>query len=535
MCPVKIEPTQEQLQSEFGKLFAQGSSEVSFVPGQIVKGKVIAVQRDYVLVDIGFKSEGHVDINEFRTPTGELKVNVGDTIDVLLEEVENKHGHVLLSKERADGLKVWETLETLEKEDGIIEGTIVSKVKGGMVVDIGVKAFLPGSQLDLRPVRNMDDFIGMVGKFKIIKLNKRRGNVVLSRKAILEEERKTMRADTLANLSEGQVFDGVVKNIADYGVFVDLGGVDGLLHVTDISWGRVGHPTDFFKVGDHIRVVILKFDKENNKVSLGMKQLQQDPWLNVEDKFAVGSRVHGKVVSLTDYGAFVALTDGVEGLVHISEMSWTKKLKHPSKILSVGGEVDAIVLDIDLDNKRISLGLKQIQPNPWEDLENKYPIGSKVKGTIRNIADFGVFVDVGAEIDGMVHISDLDWVQNFESPAEAYSKNDEVEAVVLHIDPDKERFSLGLKQLKDDPWDVINKNYKEGYTGKGKLLKLSKAGAVVELEEGVEGLIPKSKVPKDLKEGEEIEIKVETLAPDERHFYLSVNSVKEPEPEPAAE
>ncbi|MBI4125968.1 MAG: S1 RNA-binding domain-containing protein, partial [Deltaproteobacteria bacterium] len=340
--------------------------------GELVKGKVVRVTRDSVVVDIGFKSEGEVPISEFKNARGELTAQVGEKVDILIESLENDEGALILSKERADAMRTWDRLVEIAEKDSEVEGIVVAKVKGGLSVDIGVRAFLPGSQIDLRPAKNLDRYLRQTYRFKIIKLNKRRGNVVLSRKVLLEKERESMRTETLAHLSEGQIFNGVVKNITDYGVFVDLGGIDGLLHVTDMSWGRVGHPSELFKVGDEIRVVVLKFDRDTNKVSLGYKQLLADPWADVENTFIVGSRVHGKVVSLTDYGAFVQLADGVEGLIHISEMTWSKKVKHPSKVLSVGQEVDAIVLDIDLDQKRISLGLKQILPNPWQEIEDKY-------------------------------------------------------------------------------------------------------------------------------------------------------------------
>jgi small subunit ribosomal protein S1 len=509
------------MNSEFAKLFEENSRKANLKEGEIVNGQIVRITRDYVVVDIGFKSEGQIPVEEFKNVRGEVIANPGDTVTVLLESIENEEGMMILSKERADAMRTWDRLVEISEKDGEIEGIVVSKVKGGLSVDIGVKAFLPGSQVDLRPVRNLDKFVGNAYKFKIIKLNKRRGNVVLSRKAILEKERETMREATLANLSEGQVFDGIVKNVTEYGVFVDLGGVDGLLHVTDMTWGRIGHPSEMYSVGDDIRVVVLKFDSESGKVSLGLKQLQPDPWQNVEEKFPVGSRVSGKVVSLTDYGAFVALEDGVEGLIHVSEMSWTKKVKHPSKVLSVGDGVDAIVLDVDLSAKRISLGLKQIEANPWETLESKYPLGTKLKGTIRNIADFGIFVDVGGDIDGLVHISDLSWVQNFAHPTELYKKGDEVEVIVLHIDPENERFSLGIKQLKDDPWDTINESYREGEKSTGKVVGFSGNGAIVSVADGIEGLIPEKQYPEGLKVGDEIEVAVKQADQRDRKFILA--------------
>ncbi|HPQ80467.1 MAG TPA: 30S ribosomal protein S1 [bacterium] len=522
MCPVQIQPSQSQQQSEFARLFEESAKQAKLKEGEIVKGRVVRIGRDQVIVDIGFKSEGQIPIEEFKNARGELTAEIGKEIEVLLENIEDDRGVMVLSKERADAMRTWDRLAEVEANDTTVEGTIVSKVKGGLSVDIGVRAFLPGSQVDLRPARNLDKYIGQTYQFKIIKLNKRRGNVVLSRKAILEKERESMKEATLANLAEGQVFDGVVKNVTEYGVFVDLGGIDGLLHVTDMTWGRINHPSEMFSVGDDIRVVVLKFDSATQKVSLGLKQLTQDPWADVEGKYPVGSRVSGKVVNLTDYGAFVALEDGVEGLIHVSEMSWTKKVKHPSKVVSVGDAVEAIVLDVDLSAKRISLGLKQVEPNPWEHLDDKYPIGSKIRGTVRNIADFGIFVDVNGEIDGLVHISDVAWVQNFAHPSELFNKGDEDEAVVLQIDPENERFSLGLKQLQDDPWDRIDASYKEGTKAHGTVSGMSGAGALVKLEDIVEGLIPEKEYPESLKTGDEVDVVVKKTLPRERRFILAL-------------
>jgi small subunit ribosomal protein S1 len=522
MAPVHIEPTEIQKGGEFARLFESTAKAAAVKEGQIVKGRVVRFSRDHVIVDIGFKSEGQIPIEEFKNARGELTANVGDEVSVLLETVEDESGMMVLSKERADAMRTWDILSEVAEKDGEIEGTVVAKVKGGLSVDIGVRAFLPGSQVDIRPARNLEKYVGQTYKFKIIKLNKRRGNVVLSRKVILEKERETMREATLQNLAEGQVFDGIVKNVTDYGVFVDLGGIDGLLHVTDMTWGRIGHPSEMFSVGDEIRVVVLKFDTTTQKVSLGLKQLQPDPWQDVEGHFPVGSRVSGKVTSLTDYGAFVSLKDGVEGLIHISEMSWTKKVKHPSKVLSVGDQVDAIVLDVDMEAKRISLGLKQIEPNPWESIEQRYPIGSKIKGAIRNIADFGIFVDVNGEIDGLVHISDIAWVQNFGHPSELFKKGDEVEAVVLHVDPQNERFSLGLKQLADDPWDRIASSYNEGSHAHGKVVAKTSAGAVVGLDEIVEGLVPQAEGGEGLNVGDETDVVVKQVNQKDRRFTLAI-------------
>jgi len=520
MCAVAIEPNEQQKSSEFAKLFEESTKTTELKEGEVVKGKVVAITRDSVVVDVGFKSEGRISIDEFLGAHGKIKAEVGSDVEVLIEEFEDEDGLLALSKEKADALKTWDRLEEVAEKNQEIEGTIISKVKGGLSVDIGIRAFLPGSQIDLRPIRNLDKFIGETCAFKIIKLNKRRGNVVLSRKAVLEKERESLRKETLATIQEGQVFDGIVKNVTDYGVFVDLGGIDGLLHITDMSWGRINHPSEMYKLGDDIRVVVLKFDAEGEKVSLGLKQLSEDPWGDVEGRFPVGSKVSGKVVSLADYGAFISLADGVEGLIHISEMSWSKKIKHPSKILNAGEEVEAIVLDIDKETRRISLGLKQIMANPWDELENNFSLGTKLKATVRNITDFGLFVDVGADIDGLVHISDLTWVQNFATPAEKFNKGDEFEVIVLQIDPENERFSLGLKQLQDDAWDIINKKYKLGTEAAGKIVAKNELGAIVELEKGVQGLVPADKLSADANVGDELQLRVSKTEPNERSFQL---------------
>lgn len=521
MSPVHIEPSEKQKANPFAELFEASMQGVVLKEGELVKGKVVRVTRDTVVVDIGFKSEGEVPIAEFKNARGELTAQVGEKVDILIESLENDEGMLILSKERADAMRTWDRLVEIAEKDSEVEGIVVAKVKGGLSVDIGVRAFLPGSQIDLRPAKNLDRYLRQTYRFKIIKLNKRRGNVVLSRKVLLEKERESLRTETLAHLSEGQIFNGVVKNITDYGVFVDLGGIDGLLHVTDMSWGRVGHPSELFKVGDEIRVVVLKFDRETNKVSLGYKQLLADPWADVENTFVVGSRVHGKVVSLTDYGAFVQLADGVEGLIHISEMTWSKKVKHPSKVLSVGQEVDAIVLDIDLDQKRISLGLKQILPNPWQEIEDKYRVGTQVTGQVKNIADFGVFVDVGASVDGLIHISDLAWVQNFDHPSEVIAKNAEVQAVVLNIDAEHERFALGIKQLTPDPWEAIRSTCNVGSEFQGKVIALRPSGVVVALGDHIEGFIPKEETPTTLAEGNELKVKVAKMDPGERRLFVT--------------
>jgi small subunit ribosomal protein S1 len=421
-------------------------------------------------------------------------VNVGDTVDVFLEDTEDEDGLVVLSKEKADRIQVWEDITKAYEEGRVVEGKVCDRIKGGLSVDIGVKAFLPGSQVDLRPIRNLESLIGETIRTKIIKLNRRRGNIVLSRRSILEEERESARQETLATLEEGKLINGIVKNITDYGVFIDLGGVDGLLHITDISWGRVNHPSELFQVGDDIDVVVLSYDKEHEKVSLGLKQKTPDPWESVEEKYPVGSRVEGKVVSITDYGAFVELETGVEGLVHISEMSWTKRVKHPSKVVDLHDTVEAIVLDLDKENRRISLGLKQIEPNPWAVVAEKYPPGSIVTGIVRNLTDFGAFVELEEGVDGLVHISDMSWTTRIKHPSEVLKRGEEVQAVLLSIDVNNERLSLGVKQLQPNPWEGIADSISVSENVSGKVVRLTDFGAFIELANGVEGLLHVSEI-----------------------------------------
>lgn len=535
MSERKHEWSEGKKDTEFARLFEESLKAHSFQEGNIVKGKVIRINKDVVVVDVGLKSEGVIPITEFINLQGEVAVKVGDDVDVYLESLENDDGQIILSKEQADAARTWDDLVEAHDAKRAVEGVVLAKVKGGLSVNIGIKAFLPGSQVDIRPVKNLDKFVGNVYKFEIIKLNKKRGNVVLSRKSLLEKEREELRKEALETIQEGQILEGVVKNITDYGVFVDLGGLDGLLHITDMTWGRINHPSEVFSVGDDIRVKVLKFDDKSGRVSLGLKQLQPDPWEKVEEKYPVGSRVSGKVVSLTDYGAFVELEDGVEGMIHISEMSWTKKIKHPSKILNVGDEIDSVVLDVDISNRRISLGLKQIEENPWTNIVEKYPLGTKLKGTVKNIADFGLFVDVEGDVDGLVHLSDLSWVQNFTHPSEVYKKGDKVEVMVLHVDPENERFSLGIKQLQDDPWEKISSNYTVGSEYDGKVVNTNTAGTVVELESGVEGLIPKSSMKKELEKGTGLKVKVAKAEPKDRQFHLSMTSAAGSEKKEEAE
>ncbi|HET9594526.1 MAG TPA: 30S ribosomal protein S1 [Anaeromyxobacteraceae bacterium] len=528
-------PTPETDSEDFAAMFAASEKQSGQVEeGKVVSGTVIQLTKDYAVIDIGYKSEGQVPIHEFvPAPGQEPAVKVGDKVEVLVESRENDTGMVVLSKEKADKMRIWDEISAACERDELVEGVIVGRVKGGLSVDIGVKAFLPGSQVDIRPVRNLDKLIGEKFKFKVIKFNKKRGNIVLSRRVLLEKEREELKKETLKNLKEGAILKGVVKNLTDYGAFIDLGGIDGLLHVTDMSWGRIGHPSEMFEVGQEVRVVVLKFDPASERVSLGLKQIQEDPWHRADEKYPVGTRVGGKVVSLTDYGAFIELEQGVEGLVHVSEMSWTKRVKHPSKLVNVGDKVEAVVLDIDPKAKRISLGMKQIEANPWTLLEDKYPIGSIIRGEIRNVTDFGVFVGVEEGIDGLVHVSDISWNERIKHPGEKFKKGDVVEAVVLNIDVENERFSLGIKQAQPDPWTTLPERHPIGARLRGKVTKVTDFGAFVEIEPGIEGLVHVSELreertehPRDVvKEGDEIEVKVIDMDQHERKVALSVKAL----------
>ncbi len=504
--------------------------------GRIVRGTIVQIHDSDALVDIGYKSEGTISLREFKNANGEqIEVHVGDEVDVYLESTEDDNGLVVLSKEKADRIQIWEDITKSFEEGRVVEGKVCERIKGGLSVDIGVKAFLPGSQVDLRPIRNLESLIGQTIRTKIIKLNRRRGNIVLSRRSILEEERETARQETLAHLEEGKVIKGVVKNITDYGVFVDLGGIDGLLHITDISWGRVNHPSELFQIGDEIEVVVLQYDKDHEKVSLGLKQKTQDPWAAAEEKYQSGTRVKGKVVSITDYGAFIELETGVEGLVHISEMSWTKRVKHPSKIVALNDIVEAVVLDLDKNNRRISLGLKQIEQNPWQVVAEKYPPGSIVTGVVRNLTDFGAFIELAEGIDGLVHISDMSWTTRVKHPSEILKKGEQVQAVLLSIDVDHERLSLGIKQLLQNPWEGIGASIAVGNNVTGKIVRLTDFGAFVELSNGVEGLLHVSEIshqhvkkPEDvLTVGQEITAKVIKLDEENRRIGLSIKAYEE--------
>jgi small subunit ribosomal protein S1 len=503
-----------------------------FKEGQIIVGKVIALGKGLVTIDVGFKSEGVVSQNEFADNGKTLAL--GDEVEVYLERVEDNDGNVVLSKEKANKIKIWDELVKVYEADEIIEGTVVAKAKGGLTVDIGLKAFLPGSQIDLRPIRNLERLIGEGFKMKIIKMNKKRGNIVLSRRILLEEQRKQLREGTLEQMEEGNLIEGIVKNITEYGVFIDLGGIDGLLHITDMSWGRVNHPSEMFAIGDKVKVMVLKYDQEKERVSLGLKQISPDPWVDVENKYPVDTKIQGNVVSITDYGVFVELEKGIEGLVHISEMSWSRHVKHPSKIVSIGNEVEAVVLTLDKERKRISLGMKQIEPNPWEKIEEKYPIGSEVNGTVRNLTDFGVFVELEDGVDGLIHISDLSW-KKIKHPSEVLKKKDKVTSVVLSIDKDNCRISLGVKQLQPDPWDDIAKNYPVGTEVSGTIIKVTGFGAFAEFGDGLEGLIHVSQLSSTkvtnpeqvVKMGDVIKAKVIKVDTTNKKIALSIKAFEE--------
>ncbi len=523
------------MSESFAELFEQSASTIK--EGEVAHGKVLSIDADNVTIDVGFKSEGVVATWEFMDEDGTVLVEVGDTVGVLVEETEDQNGRIVLSKEKADRLLVWDEISNAYQADQPVEGTVISRVKGGLAVDIGVKAFLPGSQVDLRPVRNLENVVGQKLKFKIIKFNKRRGNIVLSRRALLETERQKLRADTLEILAPGQIVDGVIKNLTDYGAFIDLGGIDGLLHVTDMSWGRVNHPSELFHVGDEIKVKVLKFDPESERVSLGLKQIQPDPWVDASMRYPIGKRLMGKVVSLAEYGAFIELEPGIEGLIHVSEMSWTKRIKHPSKVVTVGDEVEAVVLDVDERERKISLGMKQIEPNPWSVIEQTYPVNTKVKGQVRNITNFGVFVGLEEGIDGLVHVSDISWTEQIKHPSEKFKKGDEVEAVVLKIDKENEKFSLGIKQLTDNPWDAIRNKYPVGEEVTGEVTTVADFGAFVKLEEGIEGLIYSSELSDErvdnpsevVQPGQSVTALVTKVDPTEQKISLSSRALTDKE------
>jgi small subunit ribosomal protein S1 len=506
-------------------------------PGDVLTGTVLLITRDNVIIDINYKCEGQVPLAEFLDHEGKVMVKEGDEVDVYFEGTETENGTVMLSHAKAEKFKIWRELERAFQNETPVEGVILGKVKGGLQVDIGVPAFLPGSHVDLRPARNLDRYVGQRGRFQILKFNRARGNVVVSRRAVIERERASLKEQTLKVLEEGVILEGTVKNITDYGAFVDLGGIDGLLHITDMAWGRLQRPSEVVKVGDKVKVVVLKYDPSRERVSLGMKQIMPDPWSKAAESYPVGARFRGKVVSVTDYGAFVELEKGVEGLIHVSEMSWSKRAVHPSKVVNVGDYVEVQVLGVDEANRRISLGLKQTEPNPWQALADRHPIGSRVTGKVKSLTDFGVFVEIEPGIDGLVHISDLSWTKKVRHPSELYQKGDEVEAVVLGIEVEQERVSLGIKQAMPDPWDTVAQRYPINTRITGIVSSVADFGVFVEIEEGIEGLIHISQLSNErvdkpsslFKVGDKVEAIVVQADTRERRIGLSIKALRQHE------
>jgi small subunit ribosomal protein S1 len=503
--------------------------------GKVVRGEIVQIDKEFVLVDIGYKSEGQIRIAEFIDQEGQLTIKVGDRIDVLLVRKEDKEGRTILSKEKVARVKIWDEAEEAYRKRDTIKGKIISQVKGGLSVDIGVPAFLPGSQADLRPIRDLGTLVGMEYDFRVLKFERHLGNIVLSRRAALEAERKALLEETLEFLEKDAILEGIVSNITGYGLFIDLGGIDGLVHITDIAWHNIGHPSEMYQIGDKVAVKILNFDREKKKVSLGIKQLTPDPWSVAEEKYPVGARVKGHIVNLKKYGAFVEVEKGIEGLVHVSEMSWTGNIKHPSQILNVGNIVEVMVLGFDVSKRRMSLSMKQLEPNPWDTIAEDYPFGAVIEGKIKNITDFGIFIGIGEGIDGLVHISDIAWTQKINHPSELYKKGDKVQAVILDIDKENERFSLGIKQLTPDPWGDIPGKYKRGTRVTGTVTSITDFGVFVELEEGIEGLIHISQLPKDKQSKplkgfqikDEIEVEVVNISQEDKRIGLSIRKLQE--------
>ncbi len=522
--------------SDFGKMLESTESK-NFKEGEVFKGLVVSIGADYVMIDIGYKQEGLVPVREFQNYDGSLKIKENEEIEVYLEKLESNLGNLVLSKDKAEILKAWDKISEACESGTPLEGTVVAKVKGGLSVDIGVKAFLPGSQIDLRPTRYLDKYIGKKMEFKVIKFNKKRGNIVLSRRAILQEERGKLRGEILAQIQEGMIVKGIVKNITDYGAFIDLGGIDGLLHITDMSWGRVKHPSNLLNIGDEIEVKILKFDSEKERVSLGLKQVQPNPWEEAKDKYIPGTKVSGEIVSVKDYGIFIELSDGIEGLIHVSEMSWTGAIKNPTKPFTVAEKVEAQVLDVDVENKRISLGLKQLQENPWDDIEKKYAAGSKVKGKIKAIVDFGLFVDLGEPVDALIHVSDISWTKKNIVLSEQYEVDAEIEAMVVSVDKENSKFCLGIKQLEEDPWKKIEERLPVGTVVQGEVVRVTDFGAFIELETGIEGLIHISELseervdkPSDvIKKGDTPKAMVISVDKDAKKIALSIKAASNAE------
>jgi small subunit ribosomal protein S1 len=528
--------TEKETMEDFATALETFTPETETVTSEdrVIKGTVVKVTDQYVMVDVGMKSEGVVPIAEVRDHEGNVTVQPGQEIDVMIEKGETEEGYIHLSHQKAQRLRAWDEIEAAYNEKRPIRARVIDRIKGGLTVDIlGARAFLPGSQVDVRPVRNLDGMKGQEFDVRVIKLNKKRGNIVASRKQILDEEVSAKREKTMEHLEEGAILTGSVKNLTDYGAFVDLGGIDGLLHVTDMSWGRLTHPRDLVQVGDQIQVKVLKFDKDKQRVSLGFKQLTPDPWLDAAERYPVGAHVKGHVISVTDYGAFVELEQGIEGLVHVSEMTWSKRMKHPSKIVNVGDEVETVVLNVNPTERRISLGLKQLQTNPWESLGDKFPINSTVEGRVRNLTDFGAFIEIEDGIDGLVHVSNLSWTKRVKHPSEVLKKGDRVKAIVLGIEPENRRLSLGIKQLQPDVWETFFQQHRVGDVVHGKVLRLASFGAFVELAEGVEGLCHNSEAvdangqPLKLEPGQEHEFKIIKMNQAEKKVGLSIRSVGE--------
>jgi small subunit ribosomal protein S1 len=512
--------------------FEQEQSEQALNEDRVLIGTVLSITPQYVVVDVGLKSEGVVPIEEVKDHEGNVSLQPGEQIAVMQEKGHTEEGYVHLSHQKAQRLKAWDEIEKAYNDKSSIKARAIDRIKGGLTVDImGARAFLPGSQVDLRPVRNLDAMKGHDIEVRIIKLNKKRGNIVVSRKQILEEEQNDKKSKTLEHLDEDSILTGTVKNLTDYGAFVDLGGIDGLLHITDMSWGRLTHPRDLVQVGDQIQVKVLKFDKDKQRVSLGFKQLTPDPWLDASERYPIGARVHGRVISVTDYGAFIELEQGIEGLVHVSEMTWSKRMKHPSKLVNVGDQVDAVVLNVNPQERRISLGLKQLETNPWESLHEKFPVGSTVEGKVRNLTDFGAFIEIEDGIDGLVHVSNLSWTKRVKHPSEVLKKGDKVKAIVLAIEPDNRRLSLGVKQLQPDVWETFFETHRVGDVIHGKVLRLASFGAFVEIADGVEGLCHNSEAGDEhgaqlkLEPGQEFEFKIIKMNPDEKKVGLSLRAV----------
>ena len=530
-----ISHIQKKMDGEsFSELYEESLKRLDFKVGDVVKGRVISIEDDRVLVDINYKSEGFIPKSEFRLVAGQGNIQIGQELEVYIERIENEDGMMVLSKDRADIIRIWKDISKVVENEEVIEGTVIAKVKGGLSVDIGVKSFLPGSQIDLRPVRDLNSYIGKKYQFKVIKFNQKRGNIVLSRRVLLSQERKNLRSRTLSEIKEGVVVKGAVKNITDYGVFLDLGGLDGLLHITDMSWSRIKHPSELVSLGDEMEVKILKFDQEKNRVSLGLKQLTEDPWSVVSKDIKIGDVLKSHVVSLTDYGAFMKLKEGVEGLVHISEMSWRKKIKHPSQLLKVGDEVEVKVLGVDQESHRISLGIKQLQQNPWMELKEKYLIGTEMEVTVKSITDFGLFVEItGEEVDGFIHVSDLSWTEHI-NPKMNYKTGDTLKVAVKDINTEEERFNLSAKHLQGDPWVNVESKYPPGSRHEVKVKKIMDFGVFVELEPGVEGLIHISELSTQrvqtpdqaVQVGDSLKVEVLNIDLEARKIGLSVKQVQ---------